>query len=57
MYGIGRVMEQPLNLNITKKDMLATRMNHRQTVIIKKWIHVPRDPETRKVLVTDNIPE
>ena len=36
VYGIGRMMEHPLNLNTTKKDMLATRMNHRQTVIIKK---------------------
>ena len=50
-------MEQPLNLDITKKGMLATRMNHRQTAIIKRWIHIPRDPETRKVLVTNDIPE
>ena len=56
-YGIGRVMEQPLNLNITKKDMLSTRMNHRQTAIIKKWIHVTRVPETREVIVTDDLPE
>ena len=50
-------MEQPLNLNITKKGMLSTRMDHRQTAIIKKWIHVTRDPETRKVMVTDDLPE
>ena len=57
VYGVGRVMGQPLNLDIAKKGMLATRMNHCQTVIIKRWIHIPRDPETRKVLVTNDIPE
>ena len=57
VYGIGRVMEQPLNLNTTKKDMLATRINHRQAAIIKKWVHVPRDPEARKVMVTDDLSE
>ena len=50
-------MEQPLNLDITKKGMLATRMNHRQTAIIKRWIHVPCDPATRYVLSTNDIPE
>ena len=57
VYGIGRVIDQPLNLDITKKGMLATRMNHRQTAIIKRWIHVPRDPGTRNVLFTNDIPE
>ena len=44
-------------LNITKKGMFSTRMNHRQTAIIKKWIHEPPHPETRKVMVTDDLPE
>ena len=57
VYGIGNVMEQPLDVNITKKDMLSTRMNHRQTAIIKKWIQVVRDPEPRKAIGPDHLPE
>ena len=50
-------MEQPLDVNITKKDMLSTRMTHRQTAIIKKWIQVVRDPESRKAIWPDYLPE
>ena len=57
VYGIGRVMEQPLDVNITKKYMLSTRMNHRQTAIIKKWIPVVRGPESRKAIGPDYLPE
>ena len=28
-YGIGKMMPKPVTVDITKKDMLATRMNHR----------------------------
>ena len=57
VYGIGKMMREPLKVDITKKDMLATRMNHRQTAIIKKWINVVRDPETGKTLGQDVLPE
>ena len=57
VYGIGRVMEQPLDVNISKKDMLSTRMNHRQTTIIKKWVQVVRGPESRKAIGPDYLPE
>ena len=56
-YGIGRMMPEPVTVDITKKDMLATRMNHRQTAIIKKWINVVRDPVTGKALKQDDLPE
>ena len=56
-YGIGKMMHEPVKVDITKKDMLATRMNHRQTAIIKKWINVVRDPETGKTLGQDDLPE
>ena len=57
VYGIGRVMEQPLDVNTTKKDMLSTRMNRRQTAIIEKWIQLARDPEPRKAIGLDYLPE
>ena len=57
VYGIGKVMEQPLDVNITRKDMLSTRMNHRQTAIIKTWIPVVHDPEPRKAIGPDYLPE
>ena len=57
VYGIGKVMEQPLDVNITKKDMLSTRMIHRRTVIIKKWIQVVRCPESRKAFGPEDLPE
>jgi hypothetical protein len=56
-YGIGKMTPKPVTVDITKKDMLATRMNHRQTAIIKKWIKVIRDPVTRKTLKQDDLPE
>jgi len=57
VYGIGTMMEHPMDVNITQKDMLDTRMKHRQTAIIKKWIKVNRDPVTKKTLAQDNIPD
>ena len=57
VYGIGTMMEHPMNVNITQKDMLDTRMKHRQTAIIKKWIKVNRDPVTKMTLAQDNIPD
>ena len=55
--GIGRVMGQPLDVNITKKDMLSTRMNHRQTAIVKKWVQVVRGPESGEATGPDYLPE
>ena len=57
VYGIGKMMHEPVKVDITKKDMLATRMNHRQTAIIKKWINVVRDRETGKTLGQNDLPE
>ena len=54
VYGIGKVM---LDWNITKKDMLSTRMNHRQTVTIKKCIHVKHDPESRNAFGPEDLSE
>ena len=57
VYGIGKMLNDPIEVDITKKDMLTTRMNHRQTAIIKKWIKVIRDPETGKTMPQEDLPE